>query len=181
MVTPVFLQLDTPLQIGGPVAGIIYLTGILFTMNFQKKEKKPQFAFTLCATPLAFQLFVWGALMPHVDEMKNSTKRVALYLDENVHKGTTIVIGNKIGSPPSLPFYLKTRFSTVEESYRLEKQREHYKADKPSALILNKADKEWFERQNIDIKFHTISSLMTDRKEVANYYVAFNALARKQQ
>jgi len=33
----------------------------------------------------------------------------------------------------------------------------------------------------MDIEFHTISPFMTDKKEVANYYVAFNALARKQR
>ena len=102
-----------------------------------------------------------------------------MYLEEKVKDNTRIIIANKNGYPPSLPFYLKTRFTAVDECYNQQELMEHYKSSKACALILPKGDKDWFEQQNVDMVFYPVSSLMTDRKETANYYISYNTNAKK--
>ncbi|MFW6225183.1 MAG: hypothetical protein ACOC4B_02855, partial [Bacteroidota bacterium] len=154
--------------------GILYGTGILFITYLKFKNQYQRMMTLMIINGIVLLLCLWGLVIPSLNNLTGSTKRVAEYLEHHAKPETTIVISNKHGKPPSLPFYLGQRFSTIEESYKLPDLLNKLKSNNPYAFILNKdkAKKLKDEMMHIDIK--KISSLSNDRLEPKKYYIVLN-------
>ncbi len=156
------------------VTGILYFNGILFIIYLKYKNQYQRMMYLMVINGVVLLLCLWGLVLPALNDLTGSTKRVAEYLEQHVNPETTIVISNKHGKPPSLPFYLEQRFSTIEECYRYPDLLEKINSNRPYALILTKkkADKLKDKMTYIDIK--KISSLSTDRLDPKQYYIVLN-------
>jgi 4-amino-4-deoxy-L-arabinose transferase-like glycosyltransferase len=165
-------------SIGFYVTGTLYFTGLLFIIYLRYNVQYQRMMYLMIVNGAVLLLCLWGLVIPSLNNLTGSTKRVAEYLEHHVKPGTTIVISNKHGKPPSLPFYLKQRFSAIEESYTFPVLFNKYHSNRPYALILNKerADKLKDTTEHVDIT--KISSLSTDRLDSKNYYIVLNKQAK---
>lgn len=138
-----------------------------------------QFTGWLIAANIFFQLLIWIFLLPQTDQLKNGTKRLAEYARENANPKSRVIISNLYGHPPSLPFYLGSTFSKVQEESDSDSLLYRYESKEPFILILDKAQKEKSEKAFPETHFEEIKSLPTDRVEGFSYYIAFNKAALK--
>jgi 4-amino-4-deoxy-L-arabinose transferase-like glycosyltransferase len=87
---------------------------------------------------LIFQIILCAVLLPQIDTLKDCTKRMSNYLIKNNTENSNVLIGNSRWSPPSLPFYLSSKFSQIKEEHRFTELVASYCCDTNSILILNK-------------------------------------------
>tara|TARA_B110000037_G_scaffold207032_1_gene253592 strand:+ start:1868 stop:3505 length:1638 start_codon:yes stop_codon:yes gene_type:complete len=166
-----FMDLSAGLKWSLLIFNILMISCVIIIF---KLIKIVNFSYAILAINLLFQLIITLVILPQVDIYKNSTKRVAHYIHNNANPNSVIILANKSGYPPSLPFYNSLFFDKVIEEYNFDKLASFYKSDKPYVLVLSKAQKERFERISTRVKFQEISSFHTDRKELSNYYILMN-------
>lgn len=176
MLAPVILQLPALTEIDFVIAGILLSAATATVIYFRKSER---FAPALICSNLFFQLMIWAVLLPKADLLKNGTKNVAGYISENAIPGSTIVIANDKGHPPSLPFYISSHFEKIETHDDHEYLLSLLKKDEPYVLILNSGQKDFITSQWPGFKFEEIRSKLTDRDESAFYYIAINKRGEK--
>ncbi len=171
-IAPSYLNIQYPFVFY--FTGILYGTGILFVTYLQLKHQYQRMMVLMIINGIVLLLCLWGLVIPSLDTLTGSTKRVAEYLEHHAKPGTTIVISNKHGKPPSLPFYLEQRFLTVEESYKLPDLLNKLKSNEPYAFILNKNKAIRLKEEMMQIDIKKISSLSTDRLDPKQYYIVLN-------
>lgn len=159
------------------ISSIILLGGLVFTIILYRK---PAFFQALFALNIAFQVFAWMILLPHIDSFKDSSKRIGTYTAQYAHKASTVLIANNHGHPPSLPFYLYRNFAKVQEEYDLEMLLCKYESGEPHVLILNDELKSKALERIPNLHYKTVSAVLIDRNQLAHYHIAINEAARKQ-
>jgi len=127
-----------------------------------------------------FLLFSWTFLLPKIDDIKNSTERVSLFINDNSYAKSTIVIANKSGKPPSLPFYLeqKNKKTTIIEEYDENIIIKKYKSHEPYVFILKEDMAKKITDKFPDAQIDEISSYTADRVKMGKYYILMNNEAK---
>lgn len=155
-------------------------------INFSRKKNKPLKQEKTEANPnkiyfertlvfnIVFHFVIWTIILPAVNEIKNSTYRVAQYIAENSNSETVVIIANNSAHPPSLPFYLNKQFKTVYEEYDYAKLRMMYESETPTAIILNKKLLQKFQENNYGIEYEEIVQIKSDQIKQRSYYVIIN-------
>jgi len=170
----IYLSL-TGFIIATSIALIFFIGTLLALVNFWKQNSIISIKYFM-GNALVFVLLIWTVLMPQVNGIKNSTKRTAEYVKNNISETTTIIISNNAGHPPSLPFYLhqKNLKSQIIEDYNEKSLINRYQSDSSFVFILNKSKLDMLIKQfgNLDTK--RITSLSSDRKASADYYILKN-------
>ena len=105
---------------------------------------------------------------------KNSTKRVADFIYEQADKESTIVLANKRGHPPSLPFYTGLHFKDVIEGDDFDTMLKWYLSEDAYVFVLNNEQKDEFIKEIPSINIKEVSSYFTDRKGQASYFIIMN-------
>ncbi|SDL68545.1 4-amino-4-deoxy-L-arabinose transferase [Catalinimonas alkaloidigena] len=173
---PWWLPVPSALRITATAVGVVLLALHVFTsISWRKFYYVP----LLVTTAFLFQAAAWGVLMPQVDQLKDATRRVALQAEVRALPNSRITIANPFGHPPSLFFYLETRFPHVEEVQDLDTLRQRYRSASPEVLVLNQEQWDVFQQAEDSLAFDHVSSFMTDRQGRADYFVLYNPAARK--
>lgn len=168
---------DVPNQFVFFFVAIIHFVGNSINLFFIKRKKNNELVYSLMITAMLFLLMAWGILVPKLDFLKDGSKRVAGIIQENIKKDAICVIGNQTGHPPSLPFYIGQHLDTVIAEHKWDSLMYYYKRPEPCVLVLNKDQKKWFAWELENPKFEQILSKMTDRTNVAEYYILYNKSA----
>jgi 4-amino-4-deoxy-L-arabinose transferase-like glycosyltransferase len=175
IVAPQFLNVSPSITMAFTVSGAILLLSLLSIIYLSKKIHHLKL---LLGCNILFQVLVWIFLLPKADELKDGSKRVAAYATRNASARSTVLIANTTGHPPSLPFYLKLNFTSVEEETNMDDLISQYQSNAPVVLILNQEQKTESEQRIPGIKFGEVRSMLTDRDQQASYYIAINNPAR---
>lgn len=138
-----------------------------------------KFITSLLMLNLLFQFISWIFIFPQLDTIKDGQRKTADYLQQRTAVESTIVVGNVIGHPPSLPFYLGRHFKNIAEDQNSVALISRYGGGEPAAFILNQMQKDAFLRAFPGIPVKEISSRCIDRNEMANYYIVMNDLAAR--
>lgn len=112
--------------------------------------------------------------MPRADSFKDSSEKVALYAASHAFPQSMVLIGNKYGRPPSLPFYLSLNFKNIKEQIDKDSLLMAYLSPEPCVLILNNEQKEFLKKNLPKAPYTEISAQLTDRKQKAYYYIFIN-------
>jgi hypothetical protein len=117
--------------------------------------------------------FTFTLLLPRLDNLRNATYRVAVYIGKYSKPQSTVVVANDYAQPPSLPFYLqrhcpKDKFIYTENFSTIVKL---YNNNQYCVLILNKKLAERFEKKYPFAYVKHIESLAVDRKGNLDYYI----------
>ncbi|MDF2437332.1 MAG: hypothetical protein K0Q95_1708 [Bacteroidota bacterium] len=175
IVAPHFLKVSSSVTIAFTIAGVILLLSLSSIIYFKRRI---HFLKLLLGCNILFQVLVWVFLLPKADSLKDGSKRVANYAIQSAIPESTVLIGNTVGHPPSLPFYLKLNFGNVKEETNVETLISKYQSNSPNVLILNSEQKEESEKRIPGIVFKEVKSMLTDRDAKASYYVAVNPSAK---
>jgi 4-amino-4-deoxy-L-arabinose transferase-like glycosyltransferase len=175
IVAPQLLHFTMTMKISFALAAGVLITLTIITI---KKLRSGNFRPLLVAN-FVFQLLVWGFLLPIADGLKNGSKRIAEFVIENAADNSIVLIANTQGHPPSLPFYLGLNFRHVREEGDYEKLSASLQSTYPHVLILNREQRDFVASRKPEQVFTEIKSMMTDRDESAQYYIAINRGAEK--
>jgi 4-amino-4-deoxy-L-arabinose transferase-like glycosyltransferase len=173
---PIILNLGRSLKFYFIASGIILLISMIATVYYRNS---PSFSRMLLGGNLLFQILAWVVLLPQIDQLRNGSKRIADFINLHASPKSIILIGNNQGHPPSLPFYLSLNFSQVNDEGNFETLIAGYKGKEPCVLILNQEQKNQALSIIPALKYTEIQSLLTDRKENANYYIVINDSSKK--
>jgi 4-amino-4-deoxy-L-arabinose transferase-like glycosyltransferase len=154
-------------------SGIALLVLLLFIF---KQQNKQQLIAKQLVFALALQLSVWCVVIPQIDHLRNATRQTAALLASKLNKEAPIYIGQSYGRPPSLPFYLMQHFRHVSEETSVENLLNQYLQQTEIGIILSKEQFEALAEKTTIENVKQLSSLMTDRKEKADYYVVWKGI-----
>jgi 4-amino-4-deoxy-L-arabinose transferase-like glycosyltransferase len=168
IIAPIILQFPLQNIIIFAILGLIMSVFNVFTLKNYANQK---FRYYLFTQNIVFQVLIWCFLLPLSDDIKNSSLRIAQFIEQNADKNAEITIANSHARPPSLPFYLKMRFKNVNENYDFESLSTVYENSKNHVFILNKGLKEEFENKFPSIEFSEIKPIFTDRIQQDSYFI----------
>ncbi|NNE55930.1 MAG: hypothetical protein HKN32_07915, partial [Flavobacteriales bacterium] len=112
---------------------------------------------------------IWIILLPQFDSLKDSSRRMADFSNQHAASESLVVLANKKGSPPSLPFYFKQHFKTVIEEQNIDSLQAIFNREQPAIFVLNNEQLETLRKRIPSIQSHPFSSHFMDRKGVASY------------
>lgn len=156
-------------------AAAILLTASTFYAAYKFKDR--QLIIGMIAINVLLQFCVWTILLPQADLVRNTSKRIAEYINDNAMNSSTIYISNSQGHPPSLPFYLSLNFKNIREENNIERLLKLYKDKAPCVLILEKNQNTWLKVIVPDALSVAITGRYTDRNACAEYYIMINKAA----
>lgn len=174
LVAGFYLHLSTGLKITLVVFNFLMVWGILSAIKKLRNNTLTDFIYSVFIINIIFQIGIFVAILPQVDYYKNSTKRVAEYIKNNAVKESTIVIGNTVGHPPSLPFYIGLNFNDIVEEKDSANLSNLYKSKRPCVFVLDNQQINELSKNNPHLKVEEITSFFTDRKGKSNYYILKN-------
>jgi len=176
LAAPQILHLSLSIKTIFTVSALLLIASAVATMRYLRSKVFMQL---MIGSNLLFQFLVWAVLLPQVDGLKDGSKEIAGYVNRHAAKHSTVLIANQQGHPPSLPFYLSLHFSEVKEETNIDLLLEKFQSDQPCVLILNKEQRDASAAKLPEIKFREVKSMLTDRDENANYYIAINKSGEK--
>ena len=177
VVASYFFEMDMILKSSFIALAILMIIGgVVFFINLRSKY----FIHILVGVNLIFQFGLWVLLMPQIDNYKNSTKLVGHYIENNSIKGTSVVIGNVTGHPPSLVYYTSFWSNDISENQDLESLDTYYSSNNPVVLILTYEQSQFLLEKYPNIKIESFISFFVDRKGKAGYYVVINDAAKSE-
>ncbi|MCB0397742.1 MAG: glycosyltransferase family 39 protein [Flavobacteriales bacterium] len=163
-------------------AYVFYVSGgmlIVFNVFAASALRTPKFIPRWVAVNALFQVVIWVLLMPIADQWKSSTRRTAILLENLTQPGTTVVIGNNRGRPPSLPYYLGDRYSEILVEKRIDSLNVWYGKEEPVALILNESQAIKLAELRGELpQVEVHPGLYTDRLDKAGYILLINPEAQ---
>ncbi len=165
------MDYTTYTQTLGIVTIYIMLTSYALVTIWVKDYKRT--AKALMFNSWLFLFFTFTLLLPRLDNLRNATYRVAVYIGKYSKPQSTVVVANDYAQPPSLPFYLqrhcpKDKFIYTENFSTIVKL---YNNNQYCVLILNKKLAERFEKKYPFAYVKHIESLAVDRKGNLDYYI----------
>ncbi|NQY10790.1 MAG: glycosyltransferase family 39 protein [Flavobacteriales bacterium] len=166
-----FMDLGMVLKATLILFNALMIAGIVAAFKFIKSS---YFVHVVIGINLIFLLFVHAIILPQIDIYKNSTKRVADFIYEQADKESTIVLANKRGHPPSLPFYTGLHFKDVIEGDDFDTMLKWYLSEDAYVFVLNNEQKDEFIKEIPSINIKEVSSYFTDRKGQASYFIIMN-------
>ncbi len=168
VVAPIVLHLSVQVMVMVGISGVMLLMGWGYAIKVYNTIKFPT---VLLGLNLSFSVLVALVILPNIDGIKDSSKRVGQYLNTNVKPSATVVIANDHGRPPSLPFYVECSFKNVIYTKNQDSIAMLFSTQNNIALVLNNEQKEALLNKFPDVTYTTISALLLDRNQKANYYV----------
>ncbi len=127
-----------------------------------------------------FWLVLLGGLLPYVNQLRSTPPQMAMELSQTVRPEAEIILANRTGRPPSVPFYLRQRFPHISESYRLDALIEAYESDTPTVLVLSPAQHTDMQQFLPDLPDgHRYDLFSSDRIRGNAYVVLVNTAAKK--
>jgi 4-amino-4-deoxy-L-arabinose transferase-like glycosyltransferase len=176
LIGPQFLEIPSAVKISFAIAAGLLIACTIF-IAFHLRSSR--FMNLVLGTNILFQILVWTFLLPSIDQLKNGSKVIADYVNKNAVDQSLVLIANKQGHPPSLPFYLSLNFSQVQEESNLDILLNTFQSKVPCVLILNKEQRDFSAKKFPDANFKEVRSMLTDRDENAHYYIAINKSGQK--
>ncbi len=170
-----FLEMNTMLNMSFILLSVLMLIG---SIVYFIKEKSKYFIHIIIVINLVFQFALWVVLMPQIDNYKNSTKKVGDYIASNSKRGSSVIIGNSSGHPPSLVYYSSFWSDDITEEQNIDKLLDYYSSDEAYVLILTYEQYKLLIEQYPNAKSKDFISFFVDRKGKAGYYVVVNEVAR---
>lgn len=171
-----YIQLSITLKLSLILFNLLMIVGVIIVF---KQLHSSKFISSVIGLNLFFQLVIILVLLPQVASYKNSTKRVAYFIKKNAHQESVIVLANKTGQPPSLPFYISLFSDHVIEENNIELMSTQFQSENPYVFVLDKIQKEQFVRQFPKLEYQQIQSFFTDRTGKASYYIVINDVSKQ--
>ena len=171
IVAPVYLNFSKAIQWTFGLTGLGFIIASLFLLRHQSRSSLVKY---LCGLNIVFQGILWCLLLPVGNELKNGSLRVAQFVEQSAPKNAQVIIANNASHPPSLPFYLKQRFTKVAEEYQEEELLKRY-LEKDNILVLNKAQIEFLSTRCENLAYTEIKPIFTDRIQQDAYYIVKSA------
>ena len=168
------MDLSLSLKITLITFNAVMILGIVMVMRL--REKIP-FSYSIIGLNFVFLFVITVVILPQIDVFKDAPRRVAYYVKENANPESHVVLANKKGSPPSLPFYHSLYFDEISDEEDFIQLIDFYYSPNPYVLVLNLDLKEQFEAHDPSLEFEEISAFYVDRKGLAAYYVLMNQSA----
>jgi len=128
---------------------------------------------------IMFHAVIWMAILPLINEIKNSTYRVSQFIDENAENGSSVIIANNSAHPPSLPFYLKQKFTTVKEEYDFNTLQTIFYSKDPTVIILNKKTLTQYQEKDPNITYDEIITIKSKIIKSSSYYIIMNGVKKE--
>lgn len=166
-----FMNLSIGLKLSLIFFNVLMVIGVVVAF---KLLNSTNFIYSVLGINLFFQLVITVLILPQVDIYKNSTKRVANFIQSNAVQESTIVLANNVGKPPSLPFYTGLFFDNIIEENNIELLSTQYQSKKSFVFVLNEKQKNQLIGFYPKLEFQEIHSFFTDRKGKASYYIVMN-------
>jgi 4-amino-4-deoxy-L-arabinose transferase-like glycosyltransferase len=107
---------------------------------------------------ISLQAVIWLAALPLIENIRNVSKRVGIYLSKNVDSQTTIYLANKRFSPPSLPFYIGQHHTNVVSEKDLLLLSKYYYKPEPCVFVLSETQANILKSVIPNMQFHKISA-----------------------
>lgn len=167
----VVLELSVGLKLSFTLWGLFLLASLLFI----HRQDTTRRVYGWIGINLMFQCFIWIAVLPQADRYKNASKRIGEFLAQNISPETTVVIGNNMGHPPSLPYYAGMGGNDVVEETNPENLLQLLQENESYAFILNPEQKDHLQNADDALQFEVFESFFVDRKGVASYYVLLSS------
>ena len=120
---------------------------------------------------LLFQFIIWIIALPLFNDLRNNTLSVSNYIDKNSPYENHILIGNNKHHPPSLPFYLSMNNKNLGFEKNLSTLLWHYYQNKGLVLILNRQQKDTFNKLVPNVKFKKINRPDIFNTFLTQYYI----------
>ena len=120
-----------------------------------------------------FLFLIFASILPRLDYLRNAPRQVAEYVQDYADKNSVIVVANKFGDPPSLPFYLETKMPAAKLLYtqNIKQIDSVYNNSSACVLILSHKQLETIEKKHPQIKAHHIETMAIDRPGKLSYFV----------
>ncbi len=147
---------------------------------FFKKLESQKFVNILIGINIMFQFGLWVVLMPQIDNYKNSTKLVGKYIANNSIKGSSVIIGNVTGHPPSLVYYASFWSEDIIEDQNIDNLIADFSSIEPKVLILTFEQSQLLLEKFPNAEVKSFISFFVDRKGKAGYYVVINEAAKSE-
>jgi 4-amino-4-deoxy-L-arabinose transferase-like glycosyltransferase len=167
---PFYLQLPQNITFLLLMLGLLLMSITVFLLL---KRNHRQLHYYQMGGALFFVLTAW-TIAPQITQLINSSKRVAMLIGEKNPPLNHVFIGHNFGEQPSLPFYLLTKGCEITDAthYTPAQLFEKSYGIELTVFILSKEQYDYFCSQvGREIQYESVSSLIIDRKETANYYV----------
>ena len=168
VVLPFVTEVTLTVKIVFVVTGIVLLSANIISVFLVRTN---QFIPSLISVAVLLQLGLWLVLLPAASEYKNTTKKAAVYADENANKASRIIIANDANLPPSLPFYLGAYFKTIEVEHDFSVLVTTYYANAPCVLILNQKQAVCFKQVVPELSIPKFEALPLLKSTVSDYFV----------
>lgn len=153
------------------VFGLLSITSISIGIKTARSDFQTKGLSLFVINALMIQFVVWGIALPLVDNYKDSSRKVAEKAKSFTSANAKIVIGNSLGEPPSLPFYLGKYFTDIEVNTNLDEIQSIFEVNNHCLLILNQEQFKRLKHPTDLIKVDSVSTLYVDRKGLAQYYL----------
>ncbi len=124
---------------------------------------------------IIFQIILCVILLPQIDSLKDCTKRMSNYIIKNNAENSHVLIGNSKWSPPSLPFYLSSKFNQVKEVHRFTELVASYCSDTNSVLVLNQQQFVLLDSLLLDVDVTKFNNEAILPSLINEYYVVENS------
>ncbi|MFN6944658.1 MAG: ArnT family glycosyltransferase [Cytophagaceae bacterium] len=171
MIAPFAVGLSASMQWVFGAGGLFFLIFLILTI---RKARRENFMSRLLVMNVSFAVALGLVFLPVADQLKNSSLRIARYVETIADSDTPVVIANNFTYPPSLPFYLMERFSNVGEEYDVNTLIEMYKSSEKLVFILNTERRNAFAEKFPELNYVEIKPLFTDRIPQESYFIITN-------
>jgi 4-amino-4-deoxy-L-arabinose transferase-like glycosyltransferase len=153
----------------------MFFAGSVYSLSLLTKSKFEKFTKVIIINAFVFTTLTFTVLLPAVDRIKNSTKRVAQYIqqNENVER---VVICNKYAAPPSLPYYIEilNPEKKIEETYYMPSIIEKYNSDTVYAFVLSEGQMLELQKTFPRMNLAEIRSFSTAKSGKQDYFITIN-------
>ncbi len=136
----------------------------------QKLTEGRKYVKYLILGSVLFQIIVWLLVLPNVETIRNTTKRVGQWVEVHAEKESKVYLANNRYNPPSLPFYLERQFAEVSEELNYSVLMRHYYEESPAVFILKESQKELMQVLIPKLK---VKAILADTRIalVSDYYI----------
>jgi 4-amino-4-deoxy-L-arabinose transferase-like glycosyltransferase len=172
IVAPFIIPLPTIIAALIMVLGGVLLTTTLFLIIYRRSL---QFTSLQLGAAMLFVLVAW-TIAPQITQLINSSKRVAAHFVDKENTQTVYICHN-VGEQPSLPFYLLQQHVQVVDATQYSSSEILALTEKidSNAFILNQQQHALLcSHYNKEIPFTRVTSLIIDRKDVADYFIVWS-------
>ena len=127
---------------------------------------------TLIWLALIPNFILWFWLLPLTQDGLSGLKSIGPYIDGLNPSSNQVTIGQAVGKPPALPFYLEQNGLDVAVETDTVKMYEKYNRSTEGTFILSESQLDYFRKLTPDFEVHEIQSFDVDHQKMQSYFVA---------